>query len=188
MTLKQLTQITTVTTQLNLAPLQKKTPAWHMEFRHPILKIFPENLAQNTALFTFYFCRLAPQEAFLPFLTFLRCFKPHQDLLWQIFEKQKKTYTKTASPEIPQKYTLKKKKLSIKIIQSIHWIWCSKPQKEPFFCPFCFRCIDPAGQLPFAKASSRFCWSILDDQSLHWILVKVHVLSQALTLGFENND
>lgn len=43
-----------------------------------------------------------------------------------------KTYTKTPHPpEIPEKKPYEKK-LSIQIIQSIYWIWCSKPQNETF--------------------------------------------------------
>ena len=158
-----------------------------MELRCPILKFPQKNWTKHDV---FFFLRLAPQEAFLPFLTFLRCFKPHQDLLWQISGPQKHSTNKNIHktphpPEIPEKKPYEKKR-SIQTIQSI-LIWCSKPQNETFLS-ILFPCIDPAGQLPFAKASSRFRWSILDDRSLHWILVKVHVLSQASTSGFENND
>ena len=103
-----------------------------MELRCPILK-FPQ---KNWTKHDVFFLRLAPQEAFLPFLTFLRCFKPHQDLLSTKKTAPTKTYTKHPTLQKYLRKNLMKKNAQSKLSNPY---WFDVPnRKTRLFCPFCF--------------------------------------------------
>lgn len=176
----------TSTTQLNLAD-KNTCLTWNSGVQS---WNFPRKTGQNTTFFLFF--AVGTSRGLLTLLDVLALFQTSPGFALANFWSTKKQHQQKHTQKHPtlQKYlrkNLMKKNSQSKL--SNPYIGFDVPsRKTRLFCPFCFRCIDPAGQLPFAKASSRFRWSILDDRSLHWILVKVHVLSQASTSGFENND
>ena len=101
-----------------------------MELRCPILK-FPQ---KNWTKHDVFFLRLAPQEAFLPFLTFLRCFKPHQDLLSTKKTAPTKTYTKHPTLQKYLRKNLMKKTLNPNY--PIHIDLMFQTAKRDFFVHF----------------------------------------------------